>query len=793
MFRNYLKSTVRNLLKNKTHSLINIAGLSVGMAVAMLIGLWIWNELSFNKPHTNYDRIALVMRKGLINGSTVTSKVTPVPLEAELHKSYGSDFKHVVITSWTGSHVLAAGDKKLSSIGNFMGAEGPEMFTLKMIKGDYNGLQGTSSMMLSQSIATALFGSEDAMGKVIKLDNDAVFTVSGVYEDIPENSQFHEVTFIAPWQFFQQHVLAKDAAQNWTDNSYKLYVQVADNADMNKVSDKIKDVILSHSSQAETVSKPALFLHPMSKWYLYSKFENGINTGGAIQYVWLFGIIGVFVLLLACINFMNLSTARSEKRAKEVGVRKAIGSLRAQLVGQFYFESILMAILAFIVALLLASMALPFFNVIAGKKMAMLWSNIPFWLMSFAFVLFTGFIAGSYPALYLSSFKPVKVLKGTFKAGRMAAVPRQVLVVLQFSVSVILIISTVVVFKQVQFAKNRPVGYSREGLVNIEMVTDDLYKHFNAVRTDLLESGLITAVAESSSPATAVYNNRGDVNWNGKDPDRTVDFANVRISTDFGKAMGWQFVQGRDFSTQFATDSSAIVLNEASVKYMGLKNPVGETVRMGNRSFTVIGVIKDMVMASPYEPVKQTLFYMNSEGFYYLNVRINPTISAHEAIDKIAAVCKTYSPSVPFAYSFADDEYAKKFDAEERIGTLAGFFATLAVFISCLGLFGMASFMAEQRIKEIGVRKILGASVLNLWAHLSRDFVVLVIIALLVAIPAAYYYMHTWLQNYSYHTEISWWIFIAAAAGAILITLLTVSYQSIKAALTNPVKSLRAE
>ncbi len=793
MFRNYLKSTVRNLLKNKTHSLINIAGLSVGMAVAMLIGLWIWNELSFNKSHTNYDRIALVMRKGFINGSIVTSKVTPVPLEAELHKSYGSDFKHVVITSWTGSHVLAVGDKKLSSIGNFMGAEGPEMFTLKMIKGDHNGLQGTSSMMLSQSIATALFGNEDAMGKVIKLDNDAVFTVSGVYKDIPENSQFHEVTFIAPWQFFQQHVLSKDAAQNWTDNSYKLYVQVADNADMDKVSDKIKDVILRHSSQAEAVSKPALFLHPMNKWYLYSKFENGVNVGGAIQYVWLFGIIGVFVLLLACINFMNLSTARSEKRAKEVGVRKAIGSLRAQLVGQFYFESILMALLAFIVALLLASLALPFFNNIAGKKMTMLWSDVPFWLISLAFVLFTGLIAGSYPALYLSSFKPVKVLKGTFKAGRMTAVPRQVLVVLQFSVSVILIISTIVVFKQVQFAKNRPVGYSREGLVNIEMVTDDLYKHFNAVRADLLQSGLITAVAESSSPATAVYNNRGDVNWNGKDPDRTVDFANVRVSTDFGKAMGWQFVQGRDFSTQFATDSSAIILNEASVKYMGLKNPLGEVVRIGNRSFNVIGVIKDMVMGSPYEPVKQTLFYMNSEGFYYLNVRINPTVSAHEAIDKIAAVCKTYSPSVPFAYSFADDEYAKKFDAEERIGTLAGFFATLAVFISCLGLFGMASFMAEQRIKEIGVRKVLGASVLNLWAHLSRDFVVLVIIALLVAIPAAYYYMHSWLQNYSYHTEMSWWIFIAAAAGAILITLLTISYQSIKAALTNPVKSLRTE
>jgi putative ABC transport system permease protein len=793
MIKNYLKIAWRNLLKNKASSFINIGGLAVGMAVAMLIGLWIWDELSFDKYHQNYDRIAQVWQHETFDGTVNTSGVVSLPLDAELRKSYGSDFKHIALSSWTEKHVLVVGDKKVSYQGNFMGSETPEMFSLHMLKGTRNGIKDPTSMLISQSVAKALFGDADPMDKVIKLDNKTDFKVSGVYKDLPGNTTLHDVAFLGPWEYYIHSPGNERSLTDWGNNSLFLYVQIADNADMAKVSAKIKNIKLDKMSKEDLKFNPIIFLQPMSKWHLYSEFKNGVNTGGAIQYVWLFGIIGIFVLLLACINFMNLSTARSEKRAKEVGIRKAVGSLRGQLIKQFFCESFLIAALAFMLSLLLAELAMPYFNDVANKQMSILWNEPLFWMISIGFTLFTGIIAGSYPALYLSSFNPVKVLKGTFKAGRFAAIPRKVLVVVQFTVSVVLIIGTIIVFKQIQFAKNRPVGYSKDGLVNIEVTNDDLHKHFNAVRADLLKSGKITEIAESSSSTTGVNNDRGDINWQGKDPAMSSFFGWIGVSPEYGKTVGWQFLNGRDFSGKFISDSLAIVLNQAAVKYMGLKNPVGQVVRIGPRDLTVVGVVKDMVMESPYEPVKQTIFHITRGTPDDIIIKINPNISAHEALGKIAEVCKTYSPSVPFSYKFVDEEYAKKFATEERVGKLASSFASLAIFISCLGLFGMASFMAEQRIKEIGVRKVLGASVFGLWRLMSKDFVVLVIISLLIAIPVAYYFMHGWLQNYTYRAELSWWIFAVTAAGAIIITLLTVSYQSIKAALANPVKSLRSE
>jgi putative ABC transport system permease protein len=793
MIKNYLKIAWRNLIKNKAASFINIGGLAVGMAVAMLIGLWIWDELSFDKYHQNYDHIAQVMQHETFNGSVNTGATISLPLNAEMRKSYGSDFKHIALSSWTDKHVLNVGDKNISYQGNFMGAEAPEMFTLRMLAGTRSGLKDRSSILISQSVAKALFGDADPMNKVIRLDNKDGFKVSGVYEDLPHNTTLHDVAFIGPWEYYIHSPGNERSLTDWGDNSLFMYAQIADHADMVKISAKIKDIKLNNMSKEDRKFKPVIFLQPMSKWHLYSEFKNGVNTGGGIQYVWLFGIIGIFVLLLACINFMNLSTARSEKRAKEVGIRKAVGSLRGQLINQFFCESFLIAILAFVSSLLLVWLAMPYFNAVANKNMSILWVNPQFWLASIGFTLFTGIIAGSYPALYLSSFNPVKVLKGTFKAGRFAALPRKVLVVIQFTVSVILIIGTIIIFKQIQFAKNRPVGYSRDGLVNIEVTNDDLHKHFAAVRADLLKSGAVVEAAQSSSPTTGVNNNRGDVSWKGKDPAMTSFFGNINVTTEYGKTVGWQFTEGRDFASRFITDSLAIVLNQAAVKYMGLKNPVGEIVRIGKKDMTIVGVVKDMVMESPYEPVKQTIFRIGRGPFDNVIIKINPKVSAHEALSKIEAVCKTYSPSVPFSYRFADDEYAKKFANEERIGKLASSFASLAILISCLGLFGMASFMAEQRIKEIGVRKVLGASVFGLWRLMSRDFVTLVIISLFIAIPIAYYFMHAWLQNYQYRAEISWWIFGVTAAGAIIITLLTVSYQSIRAALANPVKSLKTE
>ena len=794
MFINYLKTAWRNLTKNKAHSFINIAGLSVGMAVAILIGLWVYDELRFNKSFGNYNRIAQVMQHQTFNGDVGTQSSLPYLMGDELTRNYGSDFKYISMSSWTNDHIVAFGEKKITKSGNYMEPQITDMLSLKMIEGSRAALKDNHSVILSSSTAKALFGNADPMNKLIKIDSKFDVKVTGVYEDLPYNSDFKNLTFIAPWQLYiDSNNWLEKATNPWRNNSFQAYVQLAGNRDVQNVSAKIKNAKLKNVTPADAAFKPVVFLQPMSKWHLYSEFKNGINTGGRIQFVWLFGIIGFFVLLLACINFMNLSTARSEKRAKEVGIRKAIGCLRVQLIGQFFSESLLIAVCSFALSLMLVQLILPFFNEVADKKTSILWTNPLFWLAGIAFSLITGLIAGSYPALYLSSFKPVKVLKGTFRVGRFASVPRKVLVVLQFTVSVILIIGTIIVFNQIQFAKNRPVGYSRDGLISIGMATENIHKHFDAVSNELKNSGAISQIAESSGATYYVDETDNGFEWEGKDPSLQGDFGVVYVSTDFGKTIGWQFKDGRDFSRQFPTDSSGIILNEAAVKFMNLRNPVGKTINWDGNLFHVIGVVKDMVMQSPYEPVFRTVFVTNHDPQEVIDIRINPSTNAHDALAKIETVFRKYNPEQPFTYGFTDEQYAKKFGDEERIGKLASFFAILAIFISCLGLFGMASFMAEQRVKEIGVRKVLGATVFNLWQLLSKDFVVMVFISLLIATPVAYYFMHNWLQNYQYRTNLSWWIFAATGFGALLITLLTVSFQSIKAALANPVKSLRTE
>ena len=785
----------RTLRKNKVHSFINISGLAIGMAVVMLIGLWIWDELTFDHYDPDYKRVAQVMQNQTFNGVIRTQRGIPVPLGGELRKEYGEDLKHVVMSARPYGHILRVGETMVARSGSFMEPDGPEVLGFRMIEGSKNGLQDPTAMLLSRSLARELFGNADPLHKIVRLDNKDNFTVAGVYEDLPDNATFHqnESMFAMPWDYYVSHMLGKEALTEWGDNSWLCFVELADHADMATVSQKIRDLRWRMLDEEGKSFKPVLFLHPMNQWHLYSQFRNGMIDGGRIQYVWLFGTIGFFVLLLACINFMNLSTARSEKRAKEVGIRKTVGSMRGQLIGQFYAESVMIAIIAFVLSLGIARLLLPFFNEVSGKDMSIPWGKLLFWIGGIFFTLLTGIVAGSYPALYLSSFKPIKVLKGTFKAGKFAAVPRQVLVVLQFSVSVVLIIGTIVVFKQIQFAKNRPIGYSRDGLVTLDMATDDLHRHFAAVREDLLRSGTVMEVAESTTSATQAENNTSAVTWEGKDPAMTVDFANVGVSAAYGKAIGWKFLKGRDFSSDFLTDSNAIVLNEAAVKYMGLKDPIGKTVRMWDKDRVIIGVVKDMIMNSPFEPVKQTIYFLSGNAWDFVNIRIRPDVSPHAAIRAIGRVWRAYSPGAPFTYRFVDKAYAVKFAEEERVGKLAAVFAVLAIFISCLGLFGMASFMAEQRVKEIGVRKVLGASVFNLWGMLSKDFLILIGLALVIALPAGWLFMHSWLRHYPYRTDLAWWIFVAAGLGAILITMLTVSYQSIKAALRNPVSALRSE
>ncbi|MBL0740404.1 ABC transporter permease [Chryseolinea lacunae] len=802
MIRNYLSIALRNLRKNPGYSFINIGGLAAGMTVAILIGLWVVDELSFNKVHENYPRIVQIMKGGNFEGKFYTGqRHLPFPLIEELETNYAANFKHIV-PSQQSDNLLTLGDKTISQSGAYMGAGAAEMLSLKMLSGTRSGLNDPHSILMSASAAKALFGDAEPLNKMIQIDTETDVKVTGVYEDLPYNSNFESVKVILPWSLKMiTNGWMKD--QGWSNHFLFIYAEIAPNTTLERVNENIREAELKvirkmPAMQEEVKYNPVVMLHPMADWHLYSAFKRGTLENGPIQAVRIIGAIGGFVLLLACINFMNLSTARSEKRAKEVGIRKSIGSLRRQLIGQFFSESFLVVGLAFFLSLALIGLALPWFNNITGKAMHMPWGQTWFWVSSALFVAITGLLSGSYPAFYLSSFNATAALKGSFRIGRMASLPRKVLVVMQFSISIALIIGTMIIYKQVMFAKDRPTGYDREGLVMVQRKTDEFYSQTEVLRNELKKTGVVKEIATSGGRVTDVWSGNGGFTWQGKDPNLEANFATLSVSQTFGTTVGWQFVAGRDFSDQFASDSSGFVLNEAAVKYMNIKDPVGQIMHWKNeaynvdRDYRILGVMKDMVMGSPFELVEPTVYFL--QGWHgWFSIKIDPRVSVAEALPKIEGVFKKVIPSAPFDYTFADQQFALKFAAEERVGKLASVFAVFAIFISCLGLFGLASFVSEQRTKEIGIRKVVGASVFGLWRMLSKDFVMLTIISCVVAVPIAYFALQNWLQHYTYRTDLSWWTFALASAGAVVITLLTVSYQSIKAARMNPVKSLKSE
>ncbi len=794
MFINYLKIALRNLVRNKVYSAINIGGLAVGMAVAMLIGLWVYDELTFNHSFQHHDRLAQVMVTQTVADETSTSEAVAIPLADKLRTNYGSDIKRMALVFPPFPHVLDVGDKKLTQPGVWAQPALPDMLSFTMLKGRRNALEDPSSAMLAQSLATALFGNADPMGKTMKLDNRTYFTVAGVFQDFPRNTTFYDTKLFLPWATAVSSLSwLNDAQQQWDTQFWHLFVELNNGVDTDKLNTRISGIQQPFLPK----NKPSVQLHEMNNWHLYSEWKNGAVAGGRIRIVWLFGLIGAFVLLLACINFMNLSTARSEKRAKEVGIRKAVGSVRGQLIGQFFSESLLVALLAFLGAIMLVLVSLPAFNQLTDKAVTVPRSNALFWLLALCFTVFTGLVAGSYPALYLSGFKPVAVLTGLAsgsRSGRLTVRPRQVLVVVQFTVSITLILGTIIVFRQIQYAQQRPVGYTRAGLISIQKNTPELFQApYNSLRTELLQTGGATNMTASSVPATETPGGTQDFSWKGKTAGSSALLQTVGVTHDFGRTMGWTIRAGRNFSRAFPSDSGSVILNETAAKLTGFVQPVGETIRWEGKSHRIVGVAKDLVMESPYQPVQPCLFVLDYGQDNFILVRLNPALPVRDALAKIEPVFRKYNPASPFDYKFVDSEYARKFVDEARIGQLASVFAILAIFISCLGIFGLASFMAEQRTKEIGVRKVLGASLLNLWSLLSKDFVLLVLIAFFIATPVAYYFLSNWLQQYEYRTEMSWWIFGVSGVGALAITLLTVSFQSVKAALMNPVKSLRSE
>jgi putative ABC transport system permease protein len=789
MFKNYIKIAWRNLIRNKGLSFINICGLSVGMAFALLIGMWVKYEISFDKFHKNIDRIAFVYKHTLFNNEKGTQSGIMLPLYDELINNY-PEVKRATRMDWGGGHSLMVGDKKFVKRSHFVDPDFLQMFTFPIINGDAKtALKDINSIVLTESLAKTLFGTNEAIGKLIRLDNQYTFKVTAIMKDVPHNSSFN-FDFLMPFEWrIQNEEWVRNARTMWGNNFLMTAVELKEGASMAALSKKLGPLVPSKDA---ALKNQTLFLQPLSDRHLYNEFKNWVNVGGRIDHVKLFGIIGIFVLLIACINFMNLATARSEKRAKEVGIRKAVGSQRIQLVMQFLGESMFTAFLSFILALILIQVILPFVKDLGFEHIQFDFGNITLLASVLIVCLLTGLVAGSYPALYLSSFIPVKVLKGIFKQGKGAGYFRKSLVVSQFVISIGLIISTVIVFQQIGHARKRSLGYDPNNLILLWM-SEDFRKNYDALKQDLLNTGNIEAVTKSSSPMTGIWNSWSDFSWEGKDPHSDLVLDVVMTEWDYEKAVGIKFVQGRPFSREHKTDSNAVILNQAALRMIGYKDPIGKTMKLGDQTLTIVGVIEDVLMQSPYRPVNPGVILFNSDNASVVLVRLKKNADLQKSLAAMKPLAEKYNPAVPFDYTFVDEEFKSKFDTERQIAKLSGIFAGLAIFISCLGLFGLAAFMAERRVKEIGIRKVLGASIVQLWMLLSREFVLLVLIACIIASPLALWLMSDWLQKYDYRISISWWVFVIAGILALVIALITVSSQAIKAALANPVKSLRTE
>jgi ABC-type antimicrobial peptide transport system permease subunit len=790
MLKNYFKIAWRNITRTMGYSTLNILGLATGMAVALLIGLWVNDQYSYDKFLPGYQQLYRVQRNFNSNGDTLTFQTTSLRL-ADALRNQVPEIEFVAESDWMGSHGLMVGDKKLYLQGGQTGSDFLKMFQYPLISGNANTVfKDAYSIVLTQSTAKALFGNENPINKMVRFDNSSDLKVTGILKDLPANSSI-EFNFIVPFSYMvQKYPGMKDSySGSFGNNNYQIFVKLKPGISYAQVAPKIREIEHTEKGNTNAMSSYVTF-QPLARWHLYSNYVNGKDTAGFLEYVRMFTIIGALVLLIACINFINLTTARSEKRAKEVGVRKAIGSQRKDLIIQFLTESFLLTLIAFGFSLLFVQLALPPFNALTGSNIAIPFSNVFFLLSMFACVLITSLIAGSRPAFYLSSFQPVKVLKGTMNAGKTASLPRKILVVLQFSCSIALIISTVIIYQQIQYAKNRPSGYDLNRLLETDM-NSDLAKNFTALKNELIQKGIAESVTTGSSPATDVYWHTDIDQWPGKNAGETVEMGNIFVSEDYFKTIGMNIKDGRNFSGIY--DSTSVIFNEAAIKRLRIKNPVGQLITYDGRQYKIAGVVKDALMISPFTLADPTMFYCYPGTQDNMLYRLSPNIKTQDALAQLTAIFNKYNPAYPYNYSFADQNYASKFKLEVLIGKLSGIFAGLAIFISCLGLFGLAAYIAEQRTKEIGIRKILGASVSQVWLLLSKDFIVLVLISCAIASPVAFYFLKNWLLKYDYRISIGAGVFILSASMAIIITIITISFQAIKAAIANPVKSLRTE
>jgi ABC-type antimicrobial peptide transport system permease subunit len=790
MFLNYLTIAFRNFWKNKLFSFVNLSGLALGMAVSLAIGLWLWDELSFDRVHALRDRVVQPLATQTLNGHTGTNEAISLAFGAYIRRHYPNDIDLFSFSSWNSGHILSVGEKRLPDLGRWVEPDFPILFSLEAEEGSFQSLQDPSAIVISKKMANQLFGNGSALGNTIRIDNQFDLKVGAVFKDLPSNSSLHSTQYLMPWKrYLSQEPWVKESLGEWANHAFLGYFALREGVSVEDFQQKIRHLPKKFLNFGEE----EIFLHRLKDWHLYDRFENGVPAGGAITFVWMFGTIGFFVLLLACINFMNLSTARSEKRSREVGIRKAIGSSRKQLVVQFLMESVALSFLALLLALALLKLALPQFNALAAKQMHIPFEEPWFWVAVLGLTLLTGLLAGSYPALFLSGFDTVRVLKGTFRIGKWALVPRKVLVVVQFTVSITLITGTWMVFQQIQFARNQPLGYENAGLVTLDLATPEIQGKYNLLRQRLLATGAADEVSESLSPVTDVWSHQVGFEWEGMAPGSKPLFGIVTVTHDYGNTVRWKIQDGRDFSRNLASDSSGIVLNEAALKLIGKKDALGMTILWNKKPYKVIGVVQNMVMERPYIQVQPTVFVLDYSWLNVLNIRLNKTLPVQDALARLEKELKDFAPSNPVVFRFSDADYQAKFDAEVRIGNLSRIFAGLAIFISFLGLFGLASFVAGQRTREIGVRKVLGAGLSHLWLMLSKDFMVLVLVACVFSVPIAALILRDWLTSFEIRTPMHWWIFGISGLGAMVLALVTVSFQTLRAAQANPVKSLRTE
>jgi putative ABC transport system permease protein len=785
MIKNYIKVAWRNLFRNKGFSLTNILGLTIGMTCTLLILLWVQDELSYNKFHSNYKNIYQIIANRDFKNQMFTDHNMVLPLASSLEATY-PQIKNAVVTTYNDDHVLAIGDKKLTKNGFSASDHFFDMFTWKVQQGDpVLAIKDPSSVIITAATAKALFGNNNPINKVLRIDDDKNVKVMAVLADPPGNSSI-QFDFIMPFDYSNSYI--KRSMNEWVNSSWQVYVQPQPGTSVSQITKDINELKRKHNPNDKIST---YFIYPMARWRLYSDFKDGKPSGGMIEYVRLFSIIALIILLTACVNFMNLSTARSEKRAKEVGIRKTLGSEKWQLVIQFFMESMILAVIAFVLSVIAVYLILPAFNLLVSKKLSLPVDQPVFWITVTGIVFFTGIIAGSYPALYLSSFNPVKTLKGTFLAGRKAALPRHILVVGQFVISILLISATLIIYQQIQYIKNRSMGYNPNNVIalNSGPMIDKNYLPF---KNDLLKTGMIQSITRSGNPITSIQWRSGPPDWDGKPADANIIFSCMSTDVGLTKTLGIKLLQGSDFSG-LPVDSSSVILNKTAMDAIHVKNPLGMELRYNNSKYHVIGITENVVMESPFKPVEPMMIFYNSNYSNVVNVRLKEGVAPQKAIASMEGVYNKYNPAIPFAYQFVDQEFGKKFMAEELISKITNIFAGLAIFICCIGLAGLASFTIEKRIREIGIRKVLGASVRQVMILISTQFLKLAAIAFLIAVPLTWWLMIQWLANYEYKISISIWLFLAVGFLILLLTLVVVSLNTLRAAISNPVTSLRAE